>query len=118
MQNKQYTAEFYFSFGKVQLDTAIKLLFDMREKGLPKWVDSYVCVWLDRAVRFLQDDKINMIKDGVDQACYVIKILEMFNGCERWGRISNNFFDLNEYLKTSELKSIYNEKSLSQFYGD
>lgn len=111
MQNKQHTAEFYFSFGKVQLDTAIKLLFEMREKGLPKWVDSYACLRLDRAVRFLQDDKIDMIEDGVDQACYVIKILEMFDGRGRWGKICSNYFDLNEYLKTRELKSIHNGKS-------
>ena len=111
MKKKKYPPEFYFELGKAQLNTALKLLFEQKDRGLPKWVEKYLRRKLNFAVRFLGDDCADKVEDGAKVAFYVLDILEMFESKEYWEERSFTSADLDEYIKTREIKSIYNKKS-------
>lgn len=110
MKKKKYPPELYFELGKAQLNTALKLMSEQKDRGLPKWVEKYLRHKLNFAVRFLGDDCADKVEDGVKVALYVLDILEIFESKEYWEDRSFTSADLDEYIKTREIKSIYNKK--------
>lgn len=111
MNNTEYSPELYFQVGKMQLNTALNLLSEHRKNGLPKWVDNYLCNSLDIAIRYLKSDQNDMIKDGVRDIFYVIRILDMFDDKSYLEEDCSVYTDLEEYIKTREIKSIYNKRA-------
>jgi len=114
VKKKKYPPEFYFELGKMQLNTALNLLSEHRKNGLPKWVDNYLCNSLDIAIRYLKSDQNDMIEDGVRDIFYVIRILDMFDDKSCLEEDSSVYTDLDEYIKTREIKSIYNKKGTAR----
>lgn len=110
MKKKKYSPEFYFELGRTQLDTALKLLSEQRGKGLPKWLDNYLCASLDIAILYLQSYRDDTIEDGARDILNVIRILEIFDDKSSWEEDCFVYADLDEYIKTREIKSIYNKK--------
>ena len=106
--NDELGAEHYIKFGKMQLDIVLKRLLNQR-KDLPEWVNKYLYVQLDRAVRHFEDKDVSMIEIGSFRVFSVMNILDMFDGkcfLDEYGHTH----DLDRYIKTREIKSIYNKK--------
>lgn len=114
MKKKKHSPEFYFELGMMQLDTALKLLSEQRGKDLPKWLDNYLCASLDIAILYLQSYRADTIEDGVRDILNVIRILEIFNDKKSWEDGCFVFADLDKYIKTREIKSIYNKKGTAR----
>jgi len=105
VKKKKYSSEFYFELGRTQLDTALKLLSEQRGKGLPKWLDNYLCASLDIAILYLQSYRDNAIEEGANDILNVCRILEIFADKSSWAEDCFVFADLDEYIKTREIKS-------------
>ena len=109
MKKKKNYPEFCFRLGTSQLDTALNLLSEQRGKGLPKWLDNYLCASLDTAILSLQNHRDNVIEEGANDILNVVRILEVFDDKSTWEGGCFVYASLDEYIKTGEIKSNYNK---------